>query len=161
MKTLVPPPLFGNATGDEKPNIIRTAPKGQSPFDAAFLRRVYRSMLLFGIVMTVLAGFAFPTAAGVGSFIGGMVLAAIMLRAQEVSVRSMLKPSSQTGGMEGKLLIVLLLPIKFLAIGALLWFVNSRGWLQLAPFGLGFFAAQLVLGCQVAGLLLRRVLARK
>ncbi len=161
MKTLVPPPLFGNATGDEKPNIIRTAPKASSLFDADFLRRVYRSMLLFGIVMTVLAAFAFPTAAGTGSFVGGMLLAAILLRAQEMSARSMLRPTSETGGLDAKLLMVLLLPLKFIAVGIVLWIANSAGVLKLAPFGLGFFAAQLILLCQVAGLLLRRALPRK
>ena len=165
MKTLVPPPLFGNAAGDEKPNITRPAPKAISLFDAAFLRRVYRSMLLFGIAFTVLQsfgrGYGFGTFAGTGSFIGGMLLAALLLRAQEMSVRSMLRPAKETGGIDAKLLIILLLPLKFIAVGALLWSANSAGVLKMAPFGLGFFVAQLILLCQVAGLLLRRALARK
>lgn len=160
MKTLVPPaPVV--AQGDEKPRSQASAPKVNSPFDAAFLRRVYRSMFIFGIPMTVLAAYGFHTVAGTGSFVAGMLLAALMLRGQELSIRSTLRPVSQTGGLDAKLLVILLLPLKFIAVGALLWAANSMGLLKLAPFALGFFLAQLVLLCQVAGWLLSRSLARK
>ncbi len=161
MKTLVPPPLFGQTVGEEKPNTYIPAPRAASPFDAAFLRRVYRAMFLFGLLMTVIAGFGFGTLVATGSFAAGMGLAALLLRAQEASVRSLLRPATETGGLGAKLLVVLLLPLKFIAVGAALWAANSLGWLKLAPFGLGFFAGQLVLLCQVAGLLLRRTLNRK
>lgn len=160
MKTLVPPAPVA-AQGDEKPNTYSSAPKVLSPFDAAFLQRVYRSMIIFGIPMTVLAAYGFHSAAGAGSFVAGMLLAALMLRGQEVAVRSMLRPASQTGGFDAKMLLVLLLPLKFIAIGALLWGANAMGLLKLAPFALGFFAAQLVLLCQVVGWLLSRSMARK
>ncbi|BCM89120.1 hypothetical protein IAD21_00964 [Abditibacteriota bacterium] len=160
MKTLVPPAPVG-AIGEEKPKIGEGRSKVKSPFDAAFLRRVYRSMLIFGVPMTLLAAYGFQTAAGAGSFVGGMLLAALMLRLQEVSIRSMLRPTSQTGGFDTKLLLLLLLPLKFLAVGVVLWIVNSMGFLKLAPFALGFFAAQLVLLCQVAGWLVSRSMAVK
>lgn len=155
------PPAPVIAQGDEKPKTSSSAPKVLSPFDAAFLRRVYRSMLLFGILMTVLAAYGFGTGTAAGSFVGGMLLAAVMLRGQEVAVRSMLRPASQTGGFDTKLLVVLLLPLKFIVIGGLLWGANAMNLLKLAPFALGFFAAQLILLCQVAGWLLSRSMARK
>ncbi|RYX86665.1 hypothetical protein EON83_00350 [bacterium] len=160
MKTLVPPAPVA-AQGEEKPKIQASAPKVNSPFDAAFLRRVYRSMLIFGIPMTVLAAYGFQSAAGAGSFAGGMVLAAIMLWGQELSVRSLMRPASQTGGIDAKMLLVLLLPLKFIVVGAVLWVANSMGLLKLGPFALGFFAAQLILLCQVAGWFLSRSMARK
>lgn len=161
MKTLVPPPPLFGGTGEEKPNIPVSAPKEKSPFDAAFLRRVYRSMLVFGALLTLLVAFGLNSAAATGSFVGGMVLAALLLRAQEIAVRGSLRPASETGGIDAKLLVILALPLKFIAIGAVLWFANSRGWLVLAPFAVGFFAAQLVLLCQVAGALLKRSLGNK
>lgn len=160
MKSLVPPAPVG-ATSEEKLKREALAPKVTSPFDAAFLRRVYRSMLIFGVPMTMLAGYGFPSVVGAGSFVGGMLLAALMLRAQEVSIRSMLRPASETGGFDAKLLLLLLLPLKFIGVGVVLWIVNSMGYLKLAPFALGFFAAQLVLICQVAGWLVSRSMARK
>lgn len=160
MKMMVPPaPVV--ASGDEKSKTASSTSKVLSPFDEAFLRRVYRSMLLFGIPMTVLAAYGFRTGAGTGSLVAGMLLAAIMLRGQEVGVRSMLRPAAQTGGLDAKLLLVLLLPLKFIAIGAILWIANSMDLLKLAPFALGFFVSQLVLVCQVMGWLLSRSMARK
>lgn len=165
MKTLVPPPPLFGAPGEEKPKIqIQSAPsasKFQSPFDAAFLRRVYRAMLVFGALLTLLVAFGAQSVPATGSFIGGMILAALMLRVQEVSIRSMLRPAQTKGGFDPKLALVLALPLKFIGIGALLWMVNSLGWLKLGPFALGFFVGQLVLLCQVAGWLLSRTLARK
>lgn len=163
MKTLVPPPPLFGAPGEEKPKQIQSAPsasKFQSPFDAAFLRRVYRAMLVFGALLSLLVAFGLKSVPATGSFIGGLILAALMLRAQEVSVRSMLRPATETGGFDTKLLMLLALPLKFLGIGLLLWLANSLGWLQIAPFAVGFFAGQLVLLCQVAGWLLKRSLAR-
>lgn len=161
MKTLVPPPPLFGAPGEEKPKTqIQAAPKTQSPFDAAFLRRVYRAMLVFGALLTLLVAFGLKSVPATGSFVGGMILAALMLRAQEIAVRSMLRPATETGGFDTKLLMLLALPLKFLGIGTLLWLANSQDWLQIAPFAVGFFAGQLVLLCQVAGWLLKRSLAR-
>ena len=160
MKTLVPPAPIG-ATSEEKPKREAVAPKVKSPFDAAFLRRVYRSMLIFGIPMTVLAAYWTRSAIGIGSFVAGMLLAALMLRVQEVSIRGALRPASEMQGFDAKLLMVLLLPVKFLLIGGLVYGANVLGLLEVAPFGLGFFAGQLVLLCQVVGWLIGRVLARK
>ncbi len=161
MKTLVPPPPLFGAPGEEKPKIQVSEPKALSPFDAAFLRRVYRAMFAFGALLSLLVAFGLKSVPATGSFIGGMVLAALMLRAQEIAVRSLLRPATETGGFDTKLVMLLALPLKFLGIGTLLWIANSQGWLKVAPFTVGFFAGQLVLLCQVAGWLLKRVLARK
>lgn len=155
-----PPPLFG-ASGEDKPKIVVQASKAKSPFDAAFLRRVYRAMLVFGFVLALLTAFGSHSATATGSFVGGMLLAALLLRSQEIAVRGMLRPTSEIGGFDAKPWMLLALPLKFLGIGAVLWIANSQGWLRVAPFAVGFFAGQLVLLCQVAGWLLKRVLSRE
>lgn len=161
MKTLVPPPpiaLPQSVRGDEKPY----KPQGLlESFDAAFLTRTYRSMLVFGVVTTVLAAFALRSAVGAGSFVGGLLLAALLLRVQESSVRTALKPGKDASDMAVKLLVVMLMPLKLLAVGVVLWLVNAQGWLQVLPFTVGFFAGQLVILARVAGWLLSRAQARK
>lgn len=154
-----PPPLFG-APGEDKPKIRVSVSKAQSPFDAAFLRRVYRAMLLFGALLALLTAFGSHSATATGSFIGGMILAALLLRSQEIAVRGMLRPVAEMGGFDAKMMMLLALPLKFLGIGVALWIANAQGWLQVAPFAVGFFAGQLVLLSQVAGWLLKRVLSR-
>lgn len=154
-----PPPLFG-ASGEDKPKIVVQASKAKSPFDAAFLRRVYRAMLVFGSLLALLTAFGSHSATETGSFVGGMLLAALLLRSQEIAVRGMLRPASEMGGFDAKLWMLLALPLKFFGVGALLWIANAQGWLKVAPFAIGFFAGQLVLLCQVAGWLLKRALSR-
>jgi hypothetical protein len=161
MKTLVPPPPIASAhsvKSDEKSH----KPQGLlESFDAAFLARTYRSMLVFGLVTTMLAAFALRSMAGTGSFVGGLLLAALLLRVQESSVRTALKPGKDASDMAAKLLVVMLMPLKLLAVGVVLWLVNAQGWLQVLPFTVGFFAAQLVILARIAGWLLFRAQARK
>ncbi len=122
-----------------------------SPLDAAFVARVYRSLLWFGLVCTALAAFAFPTVAGTGSFAAGIVLAAVLLRSQEVSVRALLQPREKMMGMDARLAMVLLLPVKFVAVVLALVVFNALGLLRPGPLALGFFAGNLVLIAKFAG----------
>ena len=130
-----------------------------SPLDAAFVARVYRSMLWFGIVCTVLAAFAFPSAAGVGSFAGGLLLSAVLLRSQEVSVRALLQPREKLMGMDARLAMVLLLPVKFVGVVLVLVVFNALGLLKPGPLALGFTAGMLVLIGKFAGWMLMRARA--
>lgn len=162
MKTLVPPPPLAatqSVRGDEKPYSPRK-PGLLESFDAAFLARTYRSMLVFGLITTVLAAFGLRSLSGTGSFAGGLLLAALMLRVQESSVRSALKPRKDASDLAAKLLVVMLMPLKLLAVGAILWFVSAHGWLNMGVFAVGFFAAQLVIVARVAGWLLSRTGAK-
>lgn len=151
MRNLTIPPA---PVGAARPNQPQTAPT--STLDAAFVARVYRSMLWFGIVCTALAAFKFQTAPGLGSFVGGLVLAALLLRGQEVAVRSMLQPKDKMMGMDARLAMLLLLPLKFVGVVAVLVFFNALGWLRPVPLALGFFAAQLVLVAKFVGWMLQR-----
>ena len=160
MKNLTIPPAPIAATPPRaKPKLTQAAPT--SPLDAAFIARVYRSMLWFGLICTFMAAFAFKTGPAVASFAGGLVLAAVLLRGQEVAVRSMLQPQEKMMGMDPRLAMVLLLPLKFVAVVAVLVAFNALGWLRPAPLALGFFAANLVLIAKFAGWMLTRFNATK
>ncbi len=122
-----------------------------SPLDAAFVARVYRSMLWFGLICTGLAAFAFPTVAGTSSFAAGIVLALVLLRSQEFSVLALLQPKEKMFGMDARLAMVLLLPVKFVAVVLVLVVFNALGLLRPGPLALGFFAGNLVLIAKFAG----------
>ena len=161
MKNLtIPPAPVGAAR--PKPQTQGRAEVGApaSPLDPAFIARVYRSMLWFGIVGTALAAFAFQSAAGVGSFVGGLVLSAVLLRSQEISVRSLLQPHEKMMGLDARLAMVLLLPLKFVAVVLVLVVFNALGLLQPGPLALGFSAGILVLLAKFAGWMLMRSRAK-
>lgn len=127
------------------------ASKRATPLDAAFLSRVYRSMLWFGIVLTLLVALAQKEVAAATSFVGGMLLAALLLRAQEILVRGALRPKEQLGGMDARLIVVLALPLKFVLVAAALAGLNALGLIRPAMLAAGFFAAQLVIVAKVVG----------
>ena len=165
MKNLtIPPAPLGAArpkTEAQTTASAKAATAPASPLDAAFIARVYRSMLWFGIVCTAMAAFVFQTGPAIASFAGGLVLAAVLLRGQEVAVRSMLQPQEKMMGMDPRLAMMLLLPLKFAGVVAVLVAFNALGWLRPAPLALGFFAANLVLIAKFAGWMLMRFNANK
>lgn len=138
------------------PRETKTEAAPTSPLDASFIARVYRTMLWFGLVCTALAAFAFHSGPAIASFVSGLILAAVLLRGQEVAVRSLLQPKSKLMGLDSKVAMVLLLPLKFVAVVAVLVAFMMLGWLRLLPLGLGFFAGQLVLVAKFAGWMLER-----
>ncbi len=163
MKNLTIPPAPVGAARPKpqtqtKPSVPGRA-QAASPLDAAFVGRVYRSMLWFGIVCTVLAAFAFQDVAGVGSFVGGLVLSAVLLRSQEVSVRALLQPREKLMGLDARLAMVLLLPVKFIGVVLILVVFNALGLLKPGPLALGFTAGMLVLVAKFVGWMMVR--ARK
>ena len=160
MKNLTIPPAPVDAARPKTQVQSQAKPAvAASPLDAAFVARVYRSMLWFGIVCTALAAFAFPSAAGVGSFVGGLVLSALLLRSQEVSVRALLQPREKLMGLDARLAMVLLLPVKFVGVVLVLIVFNELGLLQPGPLALGFTAGMLVLIAKFAGWMLMRARA--
>ena len=164
MKNLtIPPAPVDVARPQNPPRTAATSPASApaSPLDAAFIARVYRSMLWFGLVCTAMAAFAFHNGPAIVSFVGGLVLAAVLLRGQEVAVRSMLQPQDKVLGLDPRLAMVLLLPLKFVAVVAVLVAFKALGWLEPAPLALGFFAANLVLIAKFAGWMLTRFNATK
>ncbi|HEX8464897.1 MAG TPA: hypothetical protein VF627_09805 [Abditibacterium sp.] len=146
--------------GGAKSGESAAASKTQSPLDAAFLSRIYRSMLWFGVVVTILAAFGSKSAAVTSSLVAGLVLAAVLLRAQEISVRALMRPAQQMGGMDARLFLVLLLPLKFILVVVVLATMNYFRLIEPAALALGFFAGQVVLVSKVAGWMLTRALKK-
>ena len=158
MKNLtIPPAPVGAAR--PKPQTQSKPHAPASPLDAAFVARVYRSMLWFGLVCTALAAFAFPSVAGVGSFVGGLVLSAVLLRLQEIGVRALLQPKEKLMGMDARLAIVLLLPLKFVGVAVFLVVFNAVGLLRAGPLALGFTVGIVVLLAKFAGWMIVRARA--
>ncbi len=155
MTNLVPPAPIASARETQFVNQVKASP-ASSPLDADFLNRVYKSMLWFGFIVCLLMAFALKTAPAIGSFVGGFILAAVLLRLHEVSIRGILRPKSELGGLDARLLVVLLLPIKMVLVAAVLIGWNMTGTLQPAPLAGGFFAAQLVIVAKVVGWLLAK-----
>ena len=152
-KTAVPSAPMGKigANASEK-----ARPKIGSPLDAAFLARIYRSMLWFGLVITILAAFGTKSAAIASSVVAGLFLAAALLRVQEIGVRALMRPAEQIGGFDARLLMVLLLPLKFVVIVAALVTLNYFKLIVPGALALGFFAGQLVIVAKVAGWMMVR-----
>ncbi len=132
------------------------ASKPLSPLDAAFLARIYRSMAWFGAVLVVLVAFGLQSVPLAASFAGGVVLAAFLLRVQEIAVRAIMRPAQQMGGMDARLFLILLLPLKFVLMVAALAALNYFGMIRPAFLAIGFFAGQLVIVAKVVGWMMSR-----
>ena len=156
-KILVPeaPVVIGSSQQSDEARVA--AP---SPLDAAFIGRIYRSMAWFGATLIVLIALGLKQIPATTSFAGGVLLAALLLRAHEVGVRALMRPKEQLGGFDSRLILVFLLPLKFALMAAALWAMNHFGLIE-APFlALGFFAGQLVIVAKVAGWMLNRAVKK-
>lgn len=127
------------------------SPLRRAQLDPAFIGRIYRSMLWFGLVMTLLLVPVWHSYGGTFSFAAGLVLAALLLRTQEVVVRAVLRTPTGAGGLDSRLLLVLLLPLKYLVVIAVLGVALAYHWLRPEALAAGFFAGQLVLVAKVIG----------
>lgn len=153
-KIMVPPAPqveFKQGANEKSGDVRASASKTSSPLDAAFLHRIYRSMLWFGVVLTILAALGLKSWPTVSSLVAGMVLAAALLRVQEIGVRALMRPSEQLGGMDARLFLVLLLPLKFILMVVALGTLNYFHLILPGYLALGFFAGQLVIVAKVAG----------
>ena len=153
MKNLTIPPA---PVGAARPKPQAPTQAATSPLDAAFVARIYRSMLWFGIVCTALAAFALPNTAALGSFVGGIALSALVLRSQEVGARALLQPQEKLLGLDARLMMLLLLPLKFAALAGILIVFNALGWLRPIPLALGFTVGLLVIVAKFVGWMWQR-----
>lgn len=134
----------------QKTENARPAAPEVSPLDAAFLSRIYRSMLWFGAFLVLLSAPILGSVMGVWSFAAGIGLAALMLKAQEFFVRAVLQPKNPTG-LDARLVAALLMPLKMALIAVVLGFLFFKGWVWLGPLGAGFFGGNLVVLAKIAG----------
>lgn len=150
MKTLVPPAPV--AARIEKPKAARERFGLVEAFDAGFVGRVLTSMFAVGALgmLGVLGATNSPLLAT--SFFGGIVLGALLLWSQELFVRKILGPrAAGEKSLWRRAPLGIVLPLKYLFIGAVLWIVIERGWLVPPALALGFIVGQIVIVGKVVG----------
>lgn len=154
---LVPPPPLGLTPGLSSGRTAAAetaAARKPAKLDGAFLARVYRSMLWFGLLLTVLVGSASKQVPPAVSLAAGVALAALLLRTQEVLVGAVMRPKSETAGIDARLLMALTLPLKYIIVIGSLFALDHFQLIKPMYLGIGFFAGQLVIIAKVAGVVL-------
>ena len=162
-----PQPSFGNAPANLNPtNLQQPAPqrtasssKTVAPLDAAFLRRTYRTCAWMGPLLTLCA-YAISSGSFIvtGSFAAGALLAALLLKSQEIFVRRVLRPKGSTAyaGWDKRIPLPLLLFLKYSLIAAAMCFLLRAQVITPAGFATGFMMMQLVVVARAMGRLLSR-----
>jgi hypothetical protein len=163
MTTRVPPPPQPTPRPSHSQETLRPQPKRRlaAPLDSEFLGRTYVTTLWLGAICTLCAWGWTQSLKLSGSFAGGLLVGALLLKSQELFVRRILVPRSNASIMNfvARLPLAVLLPLKYLAIGLALGFVIDRGWLQPAAFAVGFIAQQVVVFSKVIGRFIANSLA--
>ncbi len=157
MSTYVPPPPLPPQQKEQAPRPPKL--KLAAPLDFAFIGRTYVTTLWFGTIATMLAWGMTQSLKATGSFAGGIILGALLLKSQEIFVRRVLAP--RAGVIEdgvalrreliSRVPIALLLPFKYLVIGLLFWLVIDMDWLHPIAFVVGFLTEQVVILSKVLG----------
>jgi hypothetical protein len=151
MKVLVPP-----APVEVKAEKAQPSPRPRTSlteaFDAGFVSRIIASILAVGafVMLAVLSATKSPPVAV--SVFGGFVLAAVLLKSQDLFVRRVLGPvstSEKNLWMRAPLAVVLV--FKYIVVGAVLGVGLEFGWLQPVALGVGFIAGQAVIVAKVIG----------
>lgn len=124
-----------------------------APLDAAFLRRVYITTLWFGSLLTLCAYSITRSLQITLSFAGGIALAALLLKSQEMFVRRVIRPKNAPPyeSWDAKIPLFVLLPGKYILIGAAFGFLLSRDLLHPFAFAGGFIAEHVVIVSKVLG----------
>lgn len=158
MSTYVPPPPL-------PPEPAKTAPpagpklKLAAPLDMAFIGRLYVTTVWFGLISCMLVWGLTESVKATGSFLGGIVLGALLLKSQELFVRRVMAPRAgviEDGAalkkdLVARIPIAVLLPFKYLAVGLIFWFAIDRDWLHPLAFVAGFLTEQVVIISKVIG----------
>jgi hypothetical protein len=159
--TRVPPPPEAAPRSSE---VSRPRPQKRlsAPLDSAFLGRIYLTTLWLGAIGTLCAWGWTQSLRLSGSFAGGLLVGALLLKSQELFVRRVLTPRSGVGraDVRARVPLAVLLPLKYLAIGLVLGFVIDRDWLHPIAFAVGFVSQQLVVFSKVIGRFLAGSLRR-
>ena len=156
MKVVVPPAPAGvlqNKNASQKPPTAREKFGLTQAFDAGFIGRTLVSMLGVGALgmLGILGASQSPQAAS--SFFGGILMGVVLLKSQELFVQKVLGPrgTGENNLLVSRLPLAVVLPMKYLFIGALLWTCIEQGWLHPVALAAGFIAAQIVIVAKVVG----------
>ena len=150
MKVVVPPAPVGFI--EKKPGISRLQRSLTEPFDSGFVGRITVSMLAVGalLMLGVLSATKSPLLAS--SVFAGILLGAGLLKSQELFVRKLLGPRARNEkSFASRLPLAIILPLKYIFIGAVLGILIDLGWLQPVALACGFIAGQIVIVAKVVG----------
>ncbi len=150
MKVLVPPAPIPVRVEESKSTHERLGLI--EAFDDGFVGRIIASMLGFGalLMLGVLGATNSPSMSA--SFLGGIVLGALLLKSQELFVRRVLGPRvAQEKNLCHRVPLAVILPLKYLFIGAILGIIIEAGWLSTPALTLGFVVSQFVIVAKVVG----------
>lgn len=157
---LIPPAPTASAKSERdgaSGNTLGVSLAGVSPLDAAFLKRVYISLLIVGALAMGWAFLARQSVPVLVSLGAGYLLAAFLLKIQEVTVRGLLRPGGAEASL-AKMGALLLMPVKFIGVAALLAGLNVAGLLAPAAMAIGFSVALAVVLAKLGGWFLMRAL---
>ncbi|MBV9868295.1 MAG: hypothetical protein JO316_23315 [Abitibacteriaceae bacterium] len=156
-----PQPTLKNAAGGSdqtksqrlRPQPLVMASKPLAPLDAAFLSRTYGTMLWFGTLLALCAYTLTSSILITGSFAAGALLAALLLKSQELFVRRILRPkdSAPYQGWDARFPLAVLLPAKYILIGTAFALLISRHLLHPIGFTAGFMAVQTAIIAKIFG----------
>ncbi len=154
MMTRIPPPPEPAPRPSPAEKALRSKPKRRliAPLDSDFLGRTYVTTLWLGVVFTLCAWAWTQSWRVAGSFAGGLLVGALLLKSQELFVRRVIAPRADgSADLISRVPLAVLLPLKYLAIGLVFGFVINRGWLEPIAFAAGFTAQQVVIFSKVIG----------
>jgi predicted lipid-binding transport protein (Tim44 family) len=138
-------------------NSDQAASNRLAPLDAAFLRRVHRTTLWFGALITLCVLGVTHSMLITTSFGGGALLGGLLLKSQEITVsRALRKPASSKKNWAAILPMSLAPLVKYLLVGVLLSVLFHRGHLHVAAFATGIMVVQFVVVAKVIGRLMAR-----
>ena len=159
-----PQPSFGrgptnsNSSNLQRPAAQRSASasKPLAPLDAAFLSRTYVTAVWFGTILTLSVYGYFGSFLITCSFAGGVALAALLLKSQEIFVRRTLRPkgSEPYQGWDAKIPVLLLVALKYIVVGAAFAFLLNRQLMNPLALIAGFLTLQVVIFSKVASRLI-------
>ena len=129
------------------------ASKTATPLDAAFLRRVYRTTLWFGVLMAVCAFNVTRSPLITSSFVLGIGCGALMLKSQEFFVYRVLRAGEAMDGIPAKprFPVWAVLAIKYTLLVGALEILFHLGLIHPAAFATGFMTEHVVIVSKVAG----------
>ncbi len=124
-----------------------------APLDAAFLGRTYVTTLWFGALMTLCVYGVTQSFVATLSFAGGTALGALLLKSQEIFVRRVIRPKDAPPYQlwDARIPLAVLLPVKYILIGAAFGYLINHGLLHPPAFALGFMTEQVVIFSKVLG----------
>jgi len=154
--TVPPPPLdIWTPIPTAAQSAGATAVEHVAPLDLAFLKRTYTTTLWLGGLFALCAYGVFHSVVALGSFAGGVVLGALLLKAQESLVRRAFKPRGTTyRGWDSAIPLWIVVPLKYAAVGAAFSVLLSQQLLHGPALVMGLFMVQVVIVARLAGRIL-------